>query len=341
MTPSITQALVTAYARGTASPAEAEAVRTWLAQPANQLLATYWLQEHWHELAATLPLPAASDDPDFEQLLADLHPRLAPPVAPLYRAPPVRWRRWAAAATLASAVAVGGWLYQNQHRPAPAAVLAARTTYGQTRTLRLSDGSVVTLNGHSQLRYATTWAPGQPREVWLQGEGYFAIQHTADNQRFLVHTDAGLQVEVLGTQFVVARRRTQTRVVLLQGKVRVEFDDRRQPDVLLKPGELVETQDAPTPGSAPVVTAHQRVHTAPYSTWKDAELVLDETTIAELATRLHDTYGLDVEVTTPELNSRRVTGTVPVGELDVLLQALQETFHLRITRQGNRLTLAE
>jgi transmembrane sensor len=151
-----------------------------------------------------------------------------------------------------------------------------------------------------------------------------------------VHTSAGLQVEVLGTKFVVARRRDQTRVVLLSGKVRVEFDDHQRPDVLLRPGELVETTD-----DQPALLTHKKVHTAPYAAWKDAELVLDETTIAELATRLHDTYGLDVVVTTPELNRRRVTGTVPVSELPILLQALEETFQLRAIRQGNRLTLAE
>jgi ferric-dicitrate binding protein FerR (iron transport regulator) len=200
----------------------------------------------------------------------------------------------------------------------------------------LPDGSQATLNGHSQLRYAATWAADKPREVWLDGEGFFSVQHMVNNQRFLVHTTAGLQVEVLGTKFVVARRRDQTRVVLLSGKVRVEFDDHQQPDVILHPGELVETHD-----DQPALVTHKRVHTAPYAAWKDAQLVLDETTIAELATRLHDTYGLEVVVTTPELNRRRVTGTVPVGELPTLLQALEETFQLQATREGNRLTLAE
>jgi transmembrane sensor len=83
------------------------------------------------------------------------------------------------------------------------------------------------------------------------------------------------------------------------------------------------------------------VRTAPYASWKDAQLVLDETTIAELATRLHDTYGLDVVVATPELNQRRVTGTVPVRDLNVLLQSLEETFHLQATRQANHLILTE
>jgi transmembrane sensor len=213
------------------------------------------------------------------------------------------------------------------------------TAYGQTRRVQLPDGSSVTLNGHSSLRYPAAWAPGKPREVWLDGEAYFAVQHQADNQRFLVHTQAGFNVEVLGTKFTVSRRRNMGRVVLLSGKVRVSFNDRQQPDVLLKPGELVETRE--TQPAEPVVTAYRAVHTAPYASWKDAELVLDETTIAELAARLQDTYGLQVVVATPELNQRKVTGTVPVHDLDVLLQSLEEAFHLQATRQGNRLTLTE
>lgn len=340
MTPDVTQELVAAYVRGTATPAQAEAVRAWLGQPTNQLLASYWMQQHWDELAADLPLTPIATEPPTEELLSAVRARLSPAV-PRRRPAAPAWRRWVAAAALGGTVAAGGWLYYGQHHTAPAAPLVAQTAYGQTKALTLSDGSQVKLNGHSRLRYAATWAPGKPREVWLQGEGFFSITHQANNQRFLVHTEAGVQVEVLGTQFVVARRGGKTRVVLLQGKVRVEFDDRQRPDLLMTPGELIETQDTPTPGEAPVLVAHKQVHTAPYAAWKDAQLVLDETTIAELAARLHDTYGLDVVVATPALNNRRVTGTVPVGELDVLLQALQETFHLRITRAGNRLTLAE
>jgi ferric-dicitrate binding protein FerR (iron transport regulator) len=175
--------------------------------------------------------------------------------------------------------------------------------------------------------------------VWLDGEAYFSVQHQADNQRFLVHTTAGFNVEVLGTKFTVSRRRDQGRVVLLSGKVRVHFDNRQQPDVILKPGELVETREVQP--AQPVVTAYRAVRTAPYASWKDAQLVLDETSIAELATRLQDTYGLEVVVATPELNQRRVTGTVPVRDLTVLLQSLEEIFHLQATRQGNRLTLTE
>jgi transmembrane sensor len=260
----ITQELFAAYAAGTVTAAEATAVRAWLAQPANQLLAQYWMQLHWEALAAAPAQPLA-DEPDCEALLRR-----------------TRRHAGAGAAALAATVGSGSWVFYYTHRaPAP---LSVATAYGQTRTLTLPDGSQATLNGHSTLRYAATWLPDKPREVWLDGEGFFAVQHLPNNQRFLVHTTAGLQVEVLGTKFVVARRRDQTRVVLLSGKVRVEFDDHQQPDVILHPGELVETHD-----DQPALVTHKRVHTAPYAAWKDAQLVLDETTIAELATRLHDT----------------------------------------------------
>ena len=336
MNPDITQELFTAYVRGAASETEAVVVRAWLAQPAHQLLAQHWMLQHWEELAAQ-PAPTLADGPDYEALLTRLHGQLAfgqtrQPVAPA----PV-WRRWAAAAAVAGTLLGGGswWLLQQQ---APASQTIA-TSYGQTRTVQLSDGSSVMLNGHSTLRYPAAWKPGQPREVWLDGEGYFAVQHQADNQRFVVHTTAGFNVEVLGTKFTVSRRRDQGRVVLLSGKVRVSFDDRQHPDVILQPGELVETREVQP--AQPVVTAYRKVRTAPYASWKDAELVLDETTIAELAARLQDTYGLEVVVATPELNHRKVTGTVPVRDLGVLLQSLEEAFHLRALRQGNRLTLTE
>lgn len=227
MNPAITQELFTAYVQGTVTAAEAAAVRAWLTQPAHQLLAQHRMLHHWEALDA--PDAATTEEPDYEALLSRLHGQLAftanrPAAAPA-------WRRWAAAAAVAGAVLGGGsWL--RTHR-APA-TQALATAYGQTRTLQLADGTRITLNGHSTLRYPAAWTPGRPREVWLDGEGYFAVQHQADNQRFVVHTTAGFHVEVLGTKFTVSRRRDQGRVVL-SGKARVHFDDRQRPDVLLAP----------------------------------------------------------------------------------------------------------
>ncbi|MBC7446433.1 MAG: FecR domain-containing protein [Hymenobacteraceae bacterium] len=349
MAQSVSRALFDRYVLGSVSAAEVAAVQQWLAQPANQLVAQHWMHQHWHELND----PAAAHnprigEPDYEAMLRSLHQRLDLDATPmLTRLPPsprrvaVQWRRWAAAAAITGALAGAGWL----GRPylAPPTSVAATTTYttpyGRTRLVRLPDGSRVTLNAHSTLRYAPAVVAGQPREAWLDGEGYFEVRHQTDNRRFVVHTSAGLDVEVLGTCFSVYRRHEQARVVLVSGKVRVSFADQRQADVIMQPGDVVETGAAQAPSREVV----RRVVPEPetYAAWKDGKLVLNETTIGELTTRLQDTYGLRVEVKNPALNQRRITGTVPIRDLDVLLLALQESFNLRVERQPGRIILSD
>ncbi|WP_051718643.1 FecR family protein [Hymenobacter sp. IS2118] len=330
----ITEEMLARYVQGNVSGPETAAVGEWLTNPATEAKAREWMHRRWDDLAAA-PAPAgALDEPDYEVLLSSLHQRLAfgRPRLPVAQPSPM-WRRWAAAAALAGTVAGSGWLLYSQRTVAP---IETATNYGQTQNIRLPDGSEVTLNGHSKLRYAAQWTADKPREVWLDGEGYFSVQHQPNHQRFVVHTQAGFSVEVLGTKFTVNRRRDQARVVLLSGKVRVNFDDPAVADVIMKPGELVETRDA-----QPTALVHKTVRTAPYAAWKDARLVLDETTIAEMVTRLQDTYGIEVVVESPELNQRKVTGTIPVRDLDVLLLALEEAFHLKAARVGNRITLSD
>ena len=329
----ITKDLFQRHLAGYTTTAEAQAVAAWLADPANQALAQPWMHEHWAALAAApTAVPVAAEEPDYDALLNSLHLKLGFGEPARVRVAAPAWRRWAAAAVLAGTTAAGGWLLYS-HSPAPQEMA---TAYGEVHTIKLPDGSEATLNGHSTLRYAAGWGASKPREVWLDGEGYFSVKHQPNNQRFVVHTRAGFAVEVLGTKFTVYRRRDQARVVLLSGKVRIDFDDQQRPDVILKPGELLETRD-----SQPAAPIHKAVHTAPYASWKDAQLVLEETSIAELATRLQDTYGVEVVVNSPALAGRRMTGTVPVGDLEVLLQALQETFHLKASREAGRIVLSE
>jgi ferric-dicitrate binding protein FerR (iron transport regulator) len=332
----ITYAACMRYVRGEATLAEARAVRAWLADPANEQQAQEWMSRS----AAEAPASAASSAPapfHYAAMRENLHARLGvtPPVVPsrpAHRA----WRRWAAAAALAGLTAGAGWLWQAQHQPAALATASYATPFGQTRVVQLPDGSEVTLNAHSALRYAATADARQPREVWLDGEAFFSVKHTPDNQRFVVHTTGGFDVEVLGTKFTVYRRREQARVVLLSGKVRVDFADHTQPDVILKPGELLQTAD-----NKPKTVVHKAVQAESYATWTAAQLRFDATSLAEVATRLQDTYGVQVVVADSALNQRKFTGTFPMGNLDVLCDNLAEAFHLRIERQQNRLLLSK
>jgi ferric-dicitrate binding protein FerR (iron transport regulator) len=333
------------YVRGESSLAEAKAVRAWLKDPANKPAAERWMGLHMQALEAD-EQPTTPVAFNYAGMQAALGQRLGFE-EPLGAARPARatWRRWAAAAAVAGlAAGAGGGFYWQQHGAqntvaARPAVAPAPTRYatgnGQTRTVQLPDGSSVTLNANSTLRHAAVWHANTPREVWLDGEAYFSVKHLANHQRFRVHTTGNFNVEVLGTKFVVYRRHAQERVVLLSGKVRVAFRDQRRPDILLKPGELLQTADA-----QPQQVVHKAVQTPAYAAWKDSRLVLDDLPIADLATRLHDTYGVEVVVPDPALRRQTITGTVPLGDLDLLCQALHASFNIKVERQGQRILLS-
>ena len=322
------------YLRSEATLPQARAVRRWLADPANEAQAQTWMSRYATEAQ---PAPSASDPYNYAAMRENMHAQLgrtpAPQVVPLHPARPIWWR-WAAAAAVAGIAVGGGWLWQAQHQPTALATASYATPYGQTRVVQLPDGSEVTLNAHSTLRYAATADARQPREVWLDGEGFFSVKHTTDNKRFVVHTTGNFNVEVLGTKFTVYRRHEQARVVLLSGKVRVDFADQTRPDVILKPGELLQTTD-----NKPKAVVHKAVKAASYATWTNDQMSFDATSLAEVATRLQDTYGVEVVVADSALTQRKFTGTFPTGNLDVLCEDLAEAFHLRIERQQNRLIL--
>ncbi|MBC8082476.1 MAG: FecR domain-containing protein, partial [Hymenobacter sp.] len=228
----------------------------------------------------------------------------------------------------------GWWAQQRQVAPAE---VSYTTTYGQTRTVQLPDGSQVTLNAQSTLRYPAAWDRGAsaPREVWLDGEGYFSVQHQPDNQRFVVHTTAGLNVEVLGTQFTVYRRHAQARVQLLKGKVLVDFADQARADITMRPGEVVETAD-----DRPANVVHEAAATSRHAVWTGRELVFDSTPLAEVAIRLQDTYGLSVIIENAALNTRKFTGAIPAGDLPLLCQTLEKTLQLKVQRQARKIVIS-
>ncbi|MGI4863769.1 MAG: FecR family protein [Janthinobacterium lividum] len=124
-------------------------------------------------------------------------------------------------------------------------------------------------------------------------------------------------------------------MVLLSGQVRVDFHDQHQTDVILKPGELLQTADA-----QPRQVVHKTVRAPTYAAWKDSRLVLDDLPIADLATQLRDTYGVEVVVLDSALRRQTITGTVPLGDLTLLCQALRASFNIKVERRGPRILLS-
>jgi ferric-dicitrate binding protein FerR (iron transport regulator) len=128
------------------------------------------------------------------------------------------WRTWTVGATfLALLVAVSAYYFAIPTR------VTAPT--GETRVVSLADGSEVTLNSGTILRYPRWWSVGVlrsrlGRSVQLEGEAFFTVAETGTP--FRVETK-NAEVRVLGTQFSVRARqadgRLETRVVVAEGRV--------------------------------------------------------------------------------------------------------------------------
>lgn len=321
------------YVQQQATPAESRAMRAWLATPAHAPLAQEWLKQY--ALLLEQEEGPAAEMPDFDLVQAGLLTQLGLAPAQTTSRRHSHWPRWTSAAVLLTGLLAGGiWLWRTAHLVP--ALTTVSTAYGEQRTVLLPDSSTAKLNGHSTLRYAADLGQQQGvREVWMEGEGYFSVKHLPNHRRFVVHTTAGFNVEVLGTEFTVFRRHAQGRVVLLNGKVQVTFaNTARSKAVVLSPGELLATDDA-----HPERIAHKKVDTSLYNAWLNNRLVFDETSLADVATQLSDTYGVAVTVDAPALTGYKVTGTFPLGNLEAVLHFLEKSFPLTIQRQGPRIRI--
>jgi ferric-dicitrate binding protein FerR (iron transport regulator) len=191
----------------------------------------------------------------------------------------------------------------------------------------LPDNSSVILNGNTKLRYENNWTAASNREVWIDGEGFFAVQHTQNDQKFVVHTSEGLDVEVLGTKFNVKSREHGSEVLLTEGKVKLNVGSKEDNAVYLEPGELATVKENKL--------SKRTVEDKQYTSWVRSKLFFDKMTLEELAQILHDTYGLNVFFQNDELKSRQLSGEISSATADDILYAIGETFNIKVTRKAN------
>lgn len=126
------------------------------------------------------------------------------------------WSGWLVAPTISTVLLFTGVYFKEY-----LLYTSYRTTYGETRSLKLSDGSQVTLNANSLVQVPRFGFGEKTRKVMLNGEANFAVKHLSGDQKFIVQTDKNFEVVVLGTEFMVNTRELGQKVILNKGKVQL------------------------------------------------------------------------------------------------------------------------
>lgn len=324
MNATITKDVIFSYLAGQATALQKQQIDAWAGQPEHEEQFYRWLDE-WERTRAQYPADVEPHLTAFRAFTQTEEPIRA--VAEPVTLRPTRWRvgmRWAAAATVLLALALGAWLLRDGWF-----YEIHRTAYNQTRSLRLPDGSHVVLNANSTLRLPRLGFGNRTREVYLDGEAEFSVVHTQTDQPFVVKTARDLDVVVLGTEFTVFSRPRASKVVLKRGKVRLNYEvrsERRQ--LTLKPGDVMTLDPE---GRARLQTT-RRPET--HSAWKDHRVVFEETPLLEIAQVFEETYGIHLEIPDAEMARLTLSGAFTASDADELIRTVTDALGLGFRREG-------
>jgi transmembrane sensor len=158
------------------------------------------------------------DRKQSEELLEKIHSRIYVPAPTFMQTVRLHRLKVAVAALIIIIAGAGYWCMENGLLFVPADNEIVTT--GKRKTVKLPDGSLITLEPNSRLAYPGRFTGGT-REVRLTGEAYFEVKPNHEKP-FIVRTPYVIAT-VLGTSFnVEAYSNGIARVVVTTGRVKVQ-----------------------------------------------------------------------------------------------------------------------
>lgn len=335
MKESINKELIFSYFSGNATAFEKELIDQWSNDSQAKELLFVWLLE-WEnqnmQYNADVEQGIEQHFSRMHEFTHDISSDETEVVIP-YQIKPLsgRIRYWLVAAAVVLVMLSGGWFAKDHIRYEMYA-----TDFGQILRIQLADGSKVILNANSTLKVPRFGFGTTTRDVYMTGEANFAITHTQDHQKFIVHTGKNFNVEVLGTEFNVYARSRGSRVVLNTGRVKLHYNEgAAMKQIVMKPGELV-TMDAA--GRAVVEKTDNPQN---FSAWKAHRFVFENESLREICNLFEDNFGLEVRIPDSTLAAQTISGSFTALNAEELVETLVEDSGLSYqkSKDGKIITL--
>ncbi|NUT77172.1 FecR family protein [Pseudomonas sp. C1C7] len=191
-----------------------------------------------------------------------------------------------------------------------------RTATGEQRTIRLTDGTLINLNTHSALD--VRFDEKQRLIVLQEGEILVETGH-GDARPFIVETREG-SMRALGTRFLVKRETEGTRLSVLQSAVAAHPESNQQEQILREGQQVLIRND----GLGPIQAVNLGA-----DAWTRGMLVVDNTRLEDLVHELAR-YRRGHLGVTPEVADLRITGSFPLKDTNLALNALLPTLPVQI-----------
>ncbi len=232
--------------------------------------------------------------------------------------------------------------------------------YGSKSRVVLPDGSVVTLNSGSILKYSSSEFNPNSRSVSMVGEGFFSI--TKDSLRPFYVTTSGLKVKVLGTTFNLKAYPDEDieEATLISGVVEIyasaDKTEKGNP-IILKPNQSAvfvksknsfQTNDSSAlfrseiaPVKLRTINLQSSSKTEQTISWKENKLIFDNEPFSSLVIKIERWYNVTIVVNYPVLNTIRFSGKFDKETLEQVLNALVTITPFNYSIKQNLITISK
>jgi transmembrane sensor len=242
-------------------------------------------------------------------------------------------------------IATGTGLFFNFNKPVQSVNTKLELTKTPSRVkskVTLSDGTVITLNSETVLKYPPAFT-GKTREVYLDGEAFFDVTKDHDHP-FIVHAGK-MSIRVLGTAFNIRSYANDpaSETTLIRGAIEVTLSDRPSDRIILKPNEKlvlrrsrvkeISTKRHQAVLSRDVVNTNYALTTLTYlkpndttaveTSWVNNQLVFKDEEFKAIANQMERWYGIKMKFKNSEAKKYRFTGVFDKETVFQALKALQ------------------
>jgi len=336
-----------------------ETAASWIARrdggawnSSDQDALTAWLQEATAHRVAFLRLQAAWQQADRLKALGAGVPAGDVPVPGVWGAPPfdgsanrsahavaqpvrtnepqvLRRRRFPlalAASLMLCAIGAVAWIWLT-----PRGTVYA-TMVGGLEPVPLADGSTMTLNTDSLVRVVITHGE---RSVDLErGEAYFEVAKDL-HRPFKVRVGAD-EVIAVGTQFSVLREGDSARIVMIEGRVRVQ---RRAWGMERHIGDLTAGMIGHASDSSMLIESKPLDDAESFLSWRNGMLVFRDTPLIDAVAEINRYNAQKIIVTDSAVGAVHIGGSFRVNNTDGFVRLLEKGFSIHAHRRGDQIEL--
>lgn len=203
------------------------------------------------------------------------------------------------------------------------------TVVGGLASVPIPDGSTVTLNTDSEIRVSVTKLE---RRVELeQGEAFFDV--AKDPTRPFVVRAGNKRVIAVGTKFSVRRDADDIKVVVTEGKVRIETAGDKSSGVAeqLVAGTIAQASDAGVLlQTRPLAEAEESL------SWRQGVLVFHQMTLAEASAEFNRYNTRKIVIEDPGVAALHVAGSFRANNVEAFVRLLERGYPLHAEERDDR-----